>query len=127
MNLRQIKYVRGPSQLEHDVVGEVNQRGNAALTTALQTLPDPVGRGRMGIDPPNHTTAEPSAQIGGCDVYRQTIGNDRGDRLMGGQVQRRPADRSDLAGHADHRHAVRQVGRELEHPDVIVQGERLTQ
>ena len=55
MNLVEVKNMRGTTQLEHHVVGNVHQRGHAALAATGQPVHHPLRRGGAGVDLPDHT------------------------------------------------------------------------
>ena len=55
MNLVEVKNMRGTTQLEHHVVGNIDQCSDAALAATGQPVHHPLRRGGAGVDPPDHT------------------------------------------------------------------------
>ena len=127
MDLGQVEHVGRAAELEHHIVGQVDQRRDRALAGALESFANPGWRGRPRVHPTDHPTAEAPAQLGRIDPHLEPIGDrDRG-RIDPGQHERRAGDRGDFARHTRHRHAVREVGRELEQPHLVVENERVAQ
>ena len=123
----QIEDVRGTTQFQQHIVGDVDQRRDGALTGTRQPLLHPVRRGRRRIDAANDTTGKASAQFRLLNADRQdsVAGHGHGGegRFLHGMV----GQRAQIARHAQHRHAVRQVRRELQLQHVLVQVQCLAQ
>ena len=56
MNLVEVKNMRRPAQLKHHVIGNIDQRSDAALAATGQPVHHPLRRGGAGVDLPDHTT-----------------------------------------------------------------------
>ena len=125
VDLVQIEHVRRTAQFEHHVVRDVDQRGDAALARALQTLDHPLRRLRARIHAANHTARETAAQVRRRNLDRQGFVQRDGGRLDVERVQRCAGDGRRFARHAEHRQAVRLVRRQLDFEDGVVEVERL--
>src|SRR5690606_14288316 len=60
----EIEDVRRPAELEHHVVRDVDERGDAALPGALEPTLHPLRRGPLRIDAANDAPREAAAEIG---------------------------------------------------------------
>ena len=123
----QIEDVRGTTQFQQHVVGDVHQRRDGALTGACQPLLHPVRRGRRRIDAANDATGKASAQCQFLDADRQDGVTGHGHGGEGGFLHGMIGQRTQITRHAQHRHAVRQVRRELQLQHVLVQVQCLAQ
>ena len=120
-NLVGVEDVRRLAQLEHHVVGDVHQGRHAALAAARQTVHHPGGRLRIGIHAGDHAAAEAPAQIGRLHVHLHLRAGRHRHLRFGQGLQRRAGQGRHFARHAVHAQAVRQVGRELEGEQGVVQ------
>ena len=117
----QIKDVGRATQLKHDVVGDVYQRADAALPATRQTVHHPRGRLRLRIDVAHDASGKAATQVRGSNVHRQDFGQtDRHGRNRR-HFQRRACQRSHLARHAQYAQAMRQIRREFEGEQRVVQ------
>ena len=123
----QVEDVGGPAQFQQHVVGNVDQRRQRALAGTFQPLLHPVGRGRCRIHTANDPAGKAAAQRGFLNIDRQPVVDGHGSCRKGGQLHRCIGQGGQIARHPEHRHAVGQVGRELEFEDFLVQIQRLAQ
>ena len=113
--------------LEHDVIGDVDHRGNRADPRALQASPHPFGRRRLGVDALDHAAAKARTRDGILDpnvATRLCLHRDGVDRR---RAERRLGDRGNLARDAEDRKAIGAIRRELEREQRIVEIERRAQ
>ena len=113
--------MRGATQFEHHIIRDIDQCGDAALARALEPALHPLGRGRTGVDAADDAPRETAAQIGRVDARRQLVVDADRHGREGGLLQRYATQRRQLTGHTEHAHAVRQIGRELEHPNGFIE------
>ena len=121
MDFFQIKDVRGAAQLEHHVVGNVHQRADAALPATRQPVHHPGGRLRLRIDVAHDASGKAAAQVGGSNLHRQNVGQTKRHGRNRRYLQRCACQRGHLTRHAQHAQAMRQVGREFEGEQRVVQ------
>ena len=121
MDLVQIEDVAGTAQLEHHVVGDVHQGRNRALAATRQTVHHPLGRLHPGVDIAHDTARKTAAQIGRLDLHRQLVLQRHGGGREGQGFERRAGQGRQLARHAIHAQAVRQVGCQLQREQRVIQ------
>ena len=121
VDLVQIKNVRRPPQLEHDVVGNVHQWGHAALAATCQTIHHPLRSFGRGIDVANHTTRKTAAQICCRNFYWQNAVIGDVDMRKRGCIQGRTGQSGQLTGHTIYAQAVGQIGRKLQCEQRVIQ------
>ncbi len=117
--------VQRPAELEHHVVGHVDERGDGALPCALQAAAHPARRRRRRIDVADDAPGEAAATFGRRELDRMlrlALGRNRLDL---GLFQFLFGQRSHLARNAEDREAVGAVRRELESEHVLVEIEQL--
>ena len=117
----EVKNMAGAAELEHDVVGDIDQRRDAALAAARQALDHPRRGLRLGVDAAHDAPGKAPAQVGGGNVYRQAVGRaDAGLRKVQ-RLERCAGQGRYLARNAIDAQAVRQVGREFEREQRVVE------
>ena len=80
--------VQRPAELEHHVVGDVDQRRDRALAGALEALAHPFRRRRRGVDAADHAAGEAPAAFGRGDAHRDAVALlFAGDRLDRGRLR----------------------------------------
>ena len=121
VDLVQVEDVRRTAQLEHHVVGDIDQRRHAALAAARQALDHPLRRAGLGVDVAHDAAGETPAQVGGTDLHRQLVGMANGCHRESQRLQRRPGERGDFTRNAVDAQGMRQVWRELEGKQRVVQ------
>ncbi len=121
MDLVQVEHVARPAELEHHIVGDVHERAHRALAAAREPVDHPGRRGRLRIHVADDAAGEAPAQIGRFDLHRQRVAMRWLDRRVTRRVQRRAGQGGDLARDAEHAQAMRQVRREFEREDVVVE------
>ena len=117
----EIKNVRRTAQLEHHVVGDIDQWAHAALTATGQSVHHPLRGGSLGVHALHDATAEATAEIGGVNFHCQLISRLRRHRRECRHLEWRTRQSGHLAGNAIHTQAMRQIGRELEGHEGVVQ------
>ena len=118
----QIKNMRRTTKLEHHVVGDVHQRAHAALTATRQAVHHPLRGLSLGVHALDHTTTETAAQVGSLDLHRQLVADLRGHHSWESRgLQRRTGQGRHFAGNAVHAQAMRQIGRQLQRHQGVVQ------
>ena len=115
------------AELEHHVIGDVDDRGDRANPAAFEALLHPFGRRRARVDALDRSRHETRARLRVFDAHFALCA--RGDRYLG---RRRQCDgdlgeRGDLARDSEHRQAIRAIGRELQGEQRVVEVERFTQ
>ncbi len=123
-DLVQIEHVRRAAEFKHDVVGDVDQRGQRALAGALKARIHPLGRRCARVHAANDAAAETAAQVGRFDLDGQALIERDGHSSGGRHRQRRAGQRGHFARHAQNRQAVGAVGRQLECEQRVVQVQR---
>eukprot|EP01022_Parablepharisma_sp_SALTPOND_P031134 TRINITY_DN785_c0_g5_i1.p2 TRINITY_DN785_c0_g5~~TRINITY_DN785_c0_g5_i1.p2 ORF type:complete len:1059 (-),score=367.39 TRINITY_DN785_c0_g5_i1:4151-7327(-) len=121
VDLVEIEHVRGTTQFQHHIVGDVHQRRDRALAAALQALLHPLRRGCLGIEATNDAASETAAQVGRGNTHRQLLVQVGRDRLEGRRLQRAAGQGRDFTRHAQHRQAIGLVGGELDGELEVVQ------
>ena len=121
VDLVEVKNMRRTAELEHHVVGDVDQRAYAALTATRQTVHHPLWGLGLGVDALDHATAEAATQVGSQHLDRQLVRNLSGDGRENRCQQWRTRQGRHLAGDTVNTQAMRQVGRELEGQQRVVQ------
>ena len=121
VDLVQIKNVAGPAQLKHHVVGDVDQGADRALAAARQAIHHPLGGLHLRVHIAHNAAREATTQVSRLNFYRQLVlrSNYRlrvVDRLQGRARQGRQFTRNTV-----HAQAVRQVGRQLQREQGVVQ------
>ena len=117
--------MRGAPQLEHHIVGNVHQRRDAALATARQALDHPGRRLHARVDATHHPAAEAPAQVAGLHIDRQAVLQRHRRGCKCGLLQRRTGQGRHFARNAVDAQAVRQIGRELQREQHVVQTQLL--
>ena len=123
MDLVQVEDVRRPAELEHHVVRDVHQRRHRSLAAAGQPVDHPRRRAGLGVDAAHDAAGEAAAQVGRFDPHRQPGVVRRPHRLDVRRLQRRAGQRRDFAGDAVDAERMRQVGRELEREQRVVEAQ----
>ena len=121
VDLVQVEDVRRPAVLEHHVVRDVDQRRHRPLAAARQALDHPCGGLRAGVDVADDAAGEAAAQLRSFDPHRQLLVVARRHGLDARRLQRRAGQRRHFARHAVDAERMRQVGRELQREDGVVQ------
>ena len=121
MDLVQIKNVRRAAQFEHHVVGDVHQRRHATLTAARQAVQHPLGRGSARVHIAHDAAREATAQIRSAHLHRQRVRQLGSHRRERGTLQRCTGQCRHLTCNAIDAQAMRQIGRELEREQRVVQ------
>ena len=121
----QIINVHRLTEREHDVIGDVHQRGNRTMTGALQALNHPLRRWCSRIQVFNHAPREATTRRRRVNANRQSRVAIRHHRLDHQRRQRHrffTADqRTHIARHATHRQTIRAVRREFDRINRVVQ------
>ena len=120
-DLVQIEDMAGTAQLEHHVIGDVHQGRHAALAAAGQTVQHPLGCLHLRVDIAHDAAREATAQIGGFNLDGQLVLRSHSCSGEAQSLQRRAGQRRQLACHTIDAQAVRQIGRELEGEQRVVQ------
>ena len=138
-DLVEIVGVHRLAELEHDVVGDVDHRADAALTGAAQTLAQPQRRRSRVVDIEQHARVETRTGRRRRERDRRALGvarSHRGDRPTALQPLSRGTrhtadgqsrDRTDLARETAHRHGVTAVRGDSELEDGVIETERRAQ
>ena len=100
MNLVKIENMTGPAELEHHIVGDVDERAHAALTAACQAVHHPGWRFGAGINAAHDAAGEAAAQIGSRNSHWQPVGMACCHDGKAGHCQGRASDGGDFARHA---------------------------
>ncbi len=117
----QIKNMRWTAQLKHHVVRDVHQRRHATLTAAGQAVLHPLGGCSARVHVAHDATREAATQIRGAHLHGQLVcqlGLYRRERRL---LQWRTGQCRHFTGNAVNAQAMRQVGRELESEERVVQ------
>jgi hypothetical protein len=117
----EVEDVRGPAELEHDVVRDVDQRRDGALAAAGQALGHPGRRLRRGVDAADDAAGEAPAQVGRLDLHPQHRRVADRNGIDARRFQRRVGDRRELARDAPDAEDVSEIGRRLEGEDGVVE------
>ena len=113
--------MRRATVLEHDVVRDVDQRGDRTLAAAREPVDHPGRRLRGGVDVAHDAAREAPAQVRRLHLHAQlAIVLHRCRRERGG-LQRRAGERRHLARDAVHAEAMAKVGRELQREQRVVE------
>src|SRR6185503_19327929 len=115
------------SELEHHVVGYVDNGRDGADAAALDALPDPCRRRSGGIDALDDAAAKTRARQWILDADAAPSGAAGGRRLERRLRQRYPGDRRDFAREAQDRQAVGTIRRQLDLEHGIVEVEDTAQ
>ena len=121
VNLVEVEDVRGLAVLEHHVVRDVDQRGHTALTATGQPVDHPRGSLRFWVDTLQHAARKAAAEFGRFDLHCKLAVVRRHDGRRCGCFERRTSQCGQLARHAVHAEAVRQVGCELQREQHVVE------
>ena len=123
LNFVQIKDMGRPPELEHHVIGNVHQSRDAALAATRQALHHPLGGVSAGVDIANYPTRKTTAQLRRADLDGQRFSAARrnGRELTG--LERRPRQGRHFPCHTVHAEAMRQIGRELQREQGVIQVE----
>ena len=121
MDFVQVKNMRRATQLEHHVVRDVHQYLHTALATTRQAVHHPLRGGGFGVDVAHHTARETATQVGGADLDGHAVGILHGDSRKAGLQQRCTRECSNFTCHAVHTQAMRQIGREFEREQRVIQ------
>ncbi len=126
---RSIEGVDRLAELQHHVVGRVDDVADRALTSRQQAHLDRVGR-RANPEPAHPPADEPGAQVGIEDLHRQPLGDRRAAPLLhhrlrpadllagcGGDLAREPEDRERVAAVRLDVHVQHDVAVELDEGD----------
>ena len=125
VDLVEVKNVRRATELEHHVVGDVHQRTHAALTATGQAVHHPLRSLGLRVHAFDHATAEAATQVGGLHLHSQLVGDLRGHGRESRSLERCTRQGRHFAGDAVDTQAMRQIGRELERHQGVVQIEIL--
>ena len=117
----QIKNMGRSTQLKHHVVGDVHQRADAALPATRQPVDHPGGRLRLRINVAHDAPGKAAAQVRGGNLHRQDVGQPHRHGRNRRHLQRRAGQRRHFARHTEHAQAMRQVGREFEREQRVVE------
>jgi hypothetical protein len=119
--------MHGLAELEHHVVGDVDDRGDRAKAGALDARLHPRGRRRARVDALDDPRRETRAGAGVVDAHGAL--RLAGDGSLGdaGQHQRRAGDRGDFTRNAGERQAVGAVRGQLDRDHRVVESEHLAQ
>ena len=121
MDLRQIEHMRWPAQFQHHVIGDVDQRRNRPLSTALETLLHPARCRRTGIEVADDATGKTAAQVRRADRGRQDLVARHGNRLEHRRDERHAGERRYFTCHAEHRQTIGLVRCQLDRELHVVQ------
>ena len=113
--------MRWAAQLEHHVVGNIHQSGHAALAAARQAVHHPLRRLGLRVEIAYHATGKTATQVRRANRHLDGVGIAKRHRREIGLHQRRTGKRCHFAGHAVNAQAMRQIGRELEGEQRVVQ------
>ena len=117
----EVKNVRGSTELEHHVVGNIHQRAHTALAATGQAVNHPPRRLRLRVHALHNATAEATAQLGGLHIHGQLVADLRGHGRESRGLHRRAGQGRHFAGDAVDAQAMRQIGGELERHQGVVQ------
>ena len=112
--------MRGTAELKHHVIGDVDQRGNAALTGTFQTILHPLRRRSLGVEPLDHSAGKATAQIRSFDMHGFDAFARRRHGVELGHVERGTGNGMYVARNTDDRQSVAAVGRELDFKALVV-------
>ena len=116
--------MKRPAELQHHVVGHVDQRGDAALTGSFEPRAHPAWRRRRRVDPADHPSGEAAAAFGSRNAHG-VLGRAPGGNLLDGrQGEGRAGERGRFARDAEDRKAVAAVRRQLEGEDLLIEIEQ---
>ena len=121
VDLVEVKNVRWTAQLEHHVVGNIHQGRHAPLTATGQAIQHPLRRGGAGVHIAHDAARETTAQIRRTDLHRQLVGQLGWHSWEHWLLERSPRQRRHFAGNAVNAQAMREIGRELEGEQRVVQ------
>ncbi len=126
MDLVQVENMRRPAQLEHHVVRNIHQRRHAALAATRKPVHHPGRGGRLCIDVAHDAAGEAAAQVRRADPDRQLVRAGHSNRRKGRGHQGRTGQRGHFTGNAVHAQAMREIGRELESEQGVIELQVLT-
>ena len=112
--------MRRTTQLQHDVVGDIDQGGNAALTRAFQTILHPLRRRGFSVESLDDTTGEAATQLRSFDVHRFDALASRFHSIELGHIERRTCDGVYISCYTDDRKRIAAVGRELDFKALVI-------
>ncbi len=113
--------MRRTAQLEHHVVGNIDQRRHAALTATREPIHHPCGGCRPGVDVANHAAGKTATQIWRADTHGQSglVANRHSGK--GRRLEGRSGQCSHFTRNTIHTQAMGQVGSQLEREQGVVQ------
>ena len=111
MDLVKVENMARTAQLEHHVVGNIDQCCHAALTATRQPINHPRWRAGLRIDVANNAARETATQIGGADLDGQGVLIAHYHCGKSRRLQRRTGQGRDFTGNAINTQAMRQIGR----------------
>ena len=120
VDLIQIEHVRRTPQLQHHVVGDIDQCRHAAHARTLDARNHPCRRLRMCVHAADDAARETAAQVRRFHLDRQLVRQRHRHRRHRRHRERRARQGRHFAGHAMDRQAVRLVRRELDDEDLVV-------
>ncbi len=121
VDLVEVEHVRWTAQLQHHIVGNIDQGRDRTLTAALQALLHPMRRRSLGVQTTDHATGETAAQIRRRNLDRQGFSDGRSHNLEHRLLQRGTGQRRYFTGYTQHRQAISLVRRQLDGELEVVQ------
>ena len=102
------------TELEHDIVRDVDESRNRALTRPFEAFLHPGGSLRLGVEAADDAPREAAAEVGRFDGDGQHFVRRRFYLHSFGKVQGSPRHGVQVASHANERERVAAVGREFD-------------
>ena len=121
-----VKCMQRLAQLEHHVIGDIDQRADGANPAALDTLAQPVRRSCSGIDTTDHPAAVPRTCLGRIEDNCASAFDGREHGLTGGRGIRSAGKCGDLAGDTCEAQAIGPVRCELDRKRDIIERQIIT-
>ena len=125
MDFVEVKDVAWAAQFKHDVVGNIHQRRHAALAATRQAVHHPGRRGGLRIHVANNAAGKTATQLGRADLDGQLVGVANRNRWKRRRIQGCIGQGGNFPRDAINAQAVRQIGRELEREQHVIELEVL--
>ena len=119
-----IENVRGPTEFQHDVVGDIHQRRDRALAGAFQARLHPVRRRGTGVDTFDQAAGKSAAQVRCMHGHRQLVADAGGDRCTRDFFESGAAQCRHLAGDSEHRQCIGAVRCEFDVEHLVIEVEQ---
>ena len=106
--------MRRTAQLEHDIVGNIDQSRDRTHAAALQARLHPIRRRSGSIQAAKNSARKAAAKVGRLNIHRKRAGASGSNRIHRRQRERRTGNRMHIACDADHGERIAAIGGELE-------------